>query len=331
MIPGADLETLRRDAAYKKYLDDWRESAKQNAENGEVSASMCLQAAMVDLVSDGRITHDWRGVMDDLLTVDGLPTAYSNKFGQRLYGFGAQTLQPTIHAAHCRWWVEAASGAKELNLEILADAILKKRQADGLIYDRDVSPTILRHRMRTELTMSMAMACDILLAAGRLKEPLTVQLATEVTSPVKCPPLGYLSMEYFRLVALRLLGYEKQFPAGIDEPISKAAEDLEVGWCDFSVKSKVDAYMGTAKRTQRDSPIHSPLIACFVGSLCATCGDNERKIVEERLARYATHLKRNPFDIPAFKMRDVPIPFGADVTPIELICASHLVSKWLPN
>jgi hypothetical protein len=30
-------------------------------------------------------------------------------------------------------------------------------------------------------------------------------------------------------------------------------------------------------------------------------------------------------DIPAFQMRDIPIPFGADRTPIEVICASELM------
>jgi hypothetical protein len=31
-------------------------------------------------------------------------------------------------------------------------------------------------------------------------------------------------------------------------------------------------------------------------------------------------------DIPAFQMRDIPINFGADKTPIEVICSSHLRS-----
>jgi hypothetical protein len=94
------------------------------------------------------------------------------------------------------------------------------------------------------------------------------------------------------------------------------------------MKAKVDAYMGTAKRTQRDRPIHSPLIACHVSFLLEKVQDAEKKnSLSQRLDTYACHLKNNPLDIPAFQMRDVPIPFGADKTPIEVICASFLITQ----
>jgi len=125
-----------------------------------------------------------------------------------------------------------------------------------------------------------------------------------------------------------LLGHEELFPVGIAEHIKACAEDLEVGWGDFAMKSKVDAYMGTAKRTARDKPIHSPLIACHVAVLSSKVDDDaEKAAVLERLMNYAQNLAQDPLDIPAFQMRDVPIPFGADITPIEATCASRLIAN----
>ena len=49
--------------------------------------------------------------------------------------------------------------------------------------------------------------------------------------------------------------------------------------------------------------------------------------IMNRLTIYARSLADNPLDIPAFQMRDVPIPFGADLTPIEAICASRLIAN----
>jgi len=118
------------------------------------------------------------------------------------------------------------------------------------------------------------------------------------------------------------------FPVGVEAHIDACAQGLPFGWCDFSMSSKVDAYMGTAKRTQRDRPIHSPLIACHVRALLDKVQDaKKRSAIHQRLDNYSSHLKENPLDIPAFQMRDVPIRFGADITPIEVVCASHLISQ----
>jgi hypothetical protein len=86
--------------------------------------------------------------------------------------------------------------------------------------------------------------------------------------------------------------------------------------------------MGTAKRTSRDKQIHSPLVACHVGVLSAKVDDpTQRAAIMDRLTIYARNLAENPLDIPSFQMRDVPIPFGADLTPIEAVCASHLIAN----
>ena len=54
----------------------------------------------------------------------------------------------------------------------MPDILLRRKLRDGLIYDYDVSETILRHRMKTEITASLAYAVEILLAAGRLTDAL---------------------------------------------------------------------------------------------------------------------------------------------------------------
>jgi hypothetical protein len=327
LLAGVKLHNGFIDPCHVGYLREWRENAIQRADDGDVSASICLQAAMIDWVLDGRPNHDWLGVMDEFLLLGDSPIAYSEQFSRRLHGFTAQYLQSSIHAIHTRWWIEVASGGT-VDHARYASLLLKKRQSDGLFYDRDISETILRHRMKTELTMSMAMVIEILKASDLINEQFAIELATELCNPSKCPPLGYMSMEYLRLMALEILGLKALFPRGIEGHIITCSEGLNIGWCDFSMGSKVDAYMGTAKRTRRDHPIHSPLIACYVGKLIESVTDsNLASSFRMRMDDYNRHLQSNPLDIPAFQMRDVPIPFGSDRTPIEVICASELIAK----
>ena len=316
---------------YADYLKQWRERAIADADKEEVAASICLQATFIDLVLNGAPRHDWLGVMDELLFADELPLAYSEAYGAKLCGFAAQYRQSTVHSIHTRWWVELLCAPDKCDHARFAKLIEAKLQSDGLFYDFDVSGTVLRHRMKSELTMSSATAAEILLAATKLDDAAALKLATNLCDQKKCPSLGYMGMEYFRLNALRTLGHEKLFPVGIEDAIVACAEGLPVGWCDFAMSGKIDAYMGTAKRTQRDKPIHSPLTARHVGSLAGQV-KSEKAIseIKERYDAYRLHLTKNPMDIPAFQMRDVPIPFGADRTPIELICASAIVLEGQP-
>ena len=327
LLPGVPLDPTSRQPVYVDYLKAWRENVVTRADDGEVASSCCLQAAIIDLVLAGEIKHDWLGIMDEYLVDDGKPLAYSTRYGARLYGFDSQYRQTTIHAIHARWWLETVMRPKEIDHERFAALLQAKKQSDGLIYDADVSETVLRHRMKSELTLSAAMSVEILRNAGRLSDKDALALATNITDPKKCPPLGYLGMEYFRLQVLQQLRHESLFPDGIDDAITACEVGLPAGWCDFSIVSKVDAYMGTAKRTSRDKPIHAPLTALHVRALLERLPDGEkREKTRERLVAYANHLAKQPMDIPAFQMRDVPIPFGADRTPIEVICASNLMA-----
>jgi len=329
VLPGVILQSGFIHPAFDSYLRGWRERVISDADNGIAAASICQQAVMIDLVLDGRPKHDWHSVMKDLLTVGDQPLAYSKYFGALLYKFDAQYLQSTVHSIHTRWWIEMLAHAEKIDQEKFASLILSKKGVDGLIYDNNVSPTILRHRMKAELSLSAVMGAEILFKAGALSQLLKNELATSLCDPRKVPPMGYMASEQFRLAALRILGHEEQFPTGINEHIKACEVGLTRGWGDFSIASKVDAYMGTAKRTSRDKQIHSPLVTCHVQQLSTKVTDPEQKTaIKERLESYATYLSENPLDIPAFQMRDVPIPFGADMTPIEAVCASHLIAHF---
>src|SRR5437879_1364207 len=104
-VPDVEIEGICN-AAYLDYLRVWREEAIALADAGDVAASVCHQACLVDLAVEGKIRHDWLGIMDEFLAHDGTPLAYSEAFGRRLHGFGAQYLQSTVHAIHTRWWIE---------------------------------------------------------------------------------------------------------------------------------------------------------------------------------------------------------------------------------
>ncbi|MDR7927244.1 hypothetical protein RIE95_09660 [Acidithiobacillus thiooxidans] len=328
MLPGVVLDFGFSHSAFERYLREWREQAISAADDGVTAASVCHQAVLIDLVLFGQLRHDWLSVMQDILTDAGRPVAYSSDYGKRLHKFGGQWLQSTVHSIHTRWWVETLSKPVSVDHDYFAKLILDKKRADGLIYDMDVSATTLRHRMKAELSMSAVMGAEILSKAGHLTDALCNELATSLCDPLKVPPLGYMTSEQFRLAALRILRHEEQFPTGIGEHIMACAEGLQHGWGDFPIASKVDAYMGTAKRIARDKPIHSPLVACHISVLAEKVDDPARQAaILDRLTDYALSLAQNPLDIPAFQMRDVPIPFGADLTPIEAVCASSLINN----
>jgi len=329
LLPGVCLRIGFFHPAFNRYLHDWREQVIIDADDGVTSASTCLQAVLIDLVFEGRLQHDWLSIMSDLLTnTEGNPIAYSKNYGKQLYKFEEQYLQSTIHAIHTRWWIEKLINMEKLDHEKYAKLILAKKSTNGLIYDSDVSKTTLRHRMNSELTMSAAMGAEILSESGNLSDELRDELSTNLCDLRKIQQFGYMSSEQFRLTALRILSHEEQFPVGIEKHIEDCTKGLEYGWNDFSITSKKDAYMGTAKRTTYDKPLHSPLIACHVAILADKVEEHAKKrLIIDRLNAYALRLAENPLDIPAFQMRDVPIPFGTDITPIETICASWIIDS----
>ncbi len=326
-LPGVKLKTGFSHTVFERYLKDWREDSVRRSESGDVAASVCLQATVIDIVLDGSAQQDWISVMDDHLTDNGRPVAYSRAYGDRLHKFARQHLQPTLHAIHTRWWIEQVAQPNGADHEEFARLVLAKRQPSGLVYDADVSATILRHRTQAELCASMVMAVEIIGAADLLTDSLREQFAASIADPSLVPPRGSMTTEQLRLAALRRLGHEELFPVGIARHLSGCAEGLDVGWCDFAVAAKTDTHMGSPKRTSRDTPVHSPLVACHVGELIGKidCA-HEQESARKRLTEYARHLSQNPLDIPAFAMRDSALPFGAGITPLETVGASWLIS-----
>ncbi len=326
-LPGIRLHPIPLVPEHEKYLREWRAATLTCADDDDVCASMCLQAAFIELSTDGRLTTDWLGIFDTCLTgANGAPLAYSPKFAARLYGFGNQAIQSTITAAHTRWWLEGLRNAATVNHGRYGQWLLEQKYRDGLLYDYDVSGTILRHRMRTELTMSLAYALEILFHGGLVDDALRDDILASLADAKRVPPSRYMSTEYFRRRALEALGAINHFPVGELDAIEACATDLAVGFGDFAMADKRDSYMGTAKRTARDKPIHSPLSACHVTALLPFVQDTDTKArIEARLAAYCEHLRAHPLDIPAFQMRDIHVPFGADKTPIEVLCAAHLI------
>lgn len=327
-LPGIRLGPIAFLPEHDSYLRDWRAAALACAENDDVCASMCLQAAFIELSRDGRITTDWLGLFDECLTgPNGWPIAYSAKYGARLHGFGKQVIQSTVVAIHTRWWLEGLRNAAAVDHERYGRWLLEQKTRDGLIYDLDISETVLRHRMKTELAMSLAYALEILNKAGLVDATLRDAVLASLVDPRRCPPSRYMSTEYFRRRALEVLGALNLFPVGVEQAIEACATDLAVGFGDFAMVDKRDSYMGTAKRTARDKPIHAPLSACHVLALLPLVTAEDAKArIEARLATYRAHLQTHPLDIPAFQMRDVHVPFGADKTPIEVLCAAHLIT-----
>ena len=155
ILPDIDIEPGFLIAEYEAYLHEWLLAAREDAESGHVSAAICLQGAFAELATTGRLETDWLGIFDAYLTDElGGPLAYSEAYGTRLYKFAAQWKQSTVHAIHTRWWLECAIDRENTDHSHFAQLLAPKESA-GWICDHDVSPTIERHRMKSELTQSI--------------------------------------------------------------------------------------------------------------------------------------------------------------------------------
>ena len=317
-LPGVSFEDVDLLPRHADWIEEWLHDVSEDVEAGDVSSSVCLQGVISELVLFRGIRTDWLGVLEEYLT-DGEPLAYSQAYGQRLYKFHDQWRQSPVHAVHAHWWIR-----RVLDAEVLSDypdLILKRVQPSGWIYDPRVSPTRVRNRMKSELTMSMAMGVEILKYHGSmngLDEKLVATLASMSMT-------GYLGAEYFRLKTLEDLSATGHAPVGMDSMLKECEADE--GYCDFYVSSKVDDYMGTAKRSMRDLAIHSPVASLHAGHIGAYCDGSVRCEVAQRLTAFGEYLREYPMDIPAFRIRDLDAPFGTGLSPLEVIAASRLACE----
>lgn len=317
LLPLIKLEDIEIITEYKEWLDTWVGNLEDEIENGNVASSWCLQGLINEIVLNGRPQTDWLGIMDEHLMNQDVPLAYSEGFGNKLYKFN-QWHQTPVHAVHTRWWIENVIDSSKVNRHY-GNIIENFIQSNGQIYNPKVSETGLRTRMKAEFMMSLAMGTEILESYGLLNRE-----RKKVFEGILCsePRTMYLSAEYFRCSALFNLTSSVHLELG---PVISNCEAGK-GYCDFSMDLKVDDYMGTAKRSQRDVAVHSPLMSLYAYYLSNCSASINSDDVIERLRTFGGYLKDNPFDIPAFKIRDLDIPFGTDVTPLEVIAASYIIS-----
>lgn len=320
-LPRVKLREMQLAQSHQEWLLKWLSATESEIENGDISVSHCLQGILSEMAVYGAPKTDWLGVIEEyLMDEDGIPTAYSEQYGKRLYRFNFW-LQSPIHAIHCIWFIEQVCLSASKEIQKYAEFIVKSIQPNGWIYNPSVSVTRQQNRMKSEYMMSMAMGCEILASVGRLSEYTQRFQATLSSFPVT----DFLSAEYFRLKALILLQSPELAPTGLDELLSvcKTAQ----GFSEFAIESKVDDYMGTAKRTARDKPIPSPLVGLYASTVASLCSNDMKTDVRNWLKAYGKHLQKEQFDIQAFKIRDEDISFGTDLSPLEIIAASFLIAS----
>lgn len=317
-LPGADLNDLELCGVYRDWMEDWLYTLNENIEQECISSAECVQGLLCETLL-GEVATDWRQVENTLLRDgEGNPLAYSEAYGKRLFKFEAQWKQTPVYAVYNSFWIcRHCGGTDRSDYQAL---IQKFIQPDGWIYNPEVSNTQIRTRMKSELLMSLAMGTEILLpdqmSAGQIHR-FEAALAS-------LPLTGYVSAEFFRLKALENIQRTCQFPEGIGEMLEKC--EAKEGYNDFCVSDKMDDYMGTRKRTRHDAAIHTPLISNMARALSLSGENALAEAVAGRMRAYAERLRRNPMDIPAFRMRDIAYPFGAGVTPLEVIAASIITN-----
>lgn len=318
LLPNLTLTELDLLSEHEKWLTTWLQELETNIEAGDIAASLCLQGAISEIALHGTLRTDWLGVMDEYLMRDGKPIAYSEQYGNRLYQF-THWIQTEVHAIHARQWIEKVSELPpSLDYPSLIEELI---QPSGWIYNPAVSPTGLQTRMKSEYLMSLAMGVEIL-SSSPILDCNRAQFEAALSDT---PVTGYLSAEYFRQYALEVLGSIRLAPTAIDIVINSC--EVGEGYCDFDVKAKVDDYMGTAKRVGRDIPVHSAISSLHALSLSSLCDDNEQERVSARLNRFGKHLAANPMDIQPFRMREIDIPFGTGLSPLEAIAASGIITR----
>lgn len=315
-LPTLDLEGLPLLDEHAAWLTNWLKEIESNVEGGSVAASLCLQGAIGETILYGETQTDWVGVMDEFLVRENRPLAYSEEFGKRLYKF-AFWEQTEVHAVHARRSVEQLCGtAQGFDYAALIEELI---QPSGWIYNPSVSPTGIRTRMKSEYLMSLAMGIEILAAHDRLADKKLIFEGVISAENLT----NYLSAEYFRLRSLEILDSANLLPANLESVLQSC--EIGEGYCDFDVKGKVDDYMGTAKRIGRDVTVHSALSALHALAISSACDEESKNRVKERVRQFANHIRNNPLDIPPFKMREIDVPFGTGLSPLEVIAASGIV------
>jgi len=317
-LPIPELESVDLLPEHQKWLEEWLRKVESLIDTGDIASSICLQGIISEIVLYGHPRIDWLGIMEEYLTdATGKPIAYSKLYGKRLHKF-LFWLQSPVHAVYSRWWIEKVCMDKsEKDYSSLIKSFI---QPNGWIYNPQVSCTNIRTRMKSERMMSAAMGIEILKFSDNIDNymlPFQAVLSSE-------PITGFLSAEYFRIKALEQIESIELIPSDMSGMIDSC--ETELGYSDFSLKNKLDDYMGTQKRTEWDKVVHSPISSIHAYYIASFCDKITRDKVFKKIKYLKNHLQTSPFDIPPFTMRSIDIPFGTDITPLELIAASYITN-----
>ncbi|KOF08642.1 hypothetical protein AC739_19155, partial [Planococcus glaciei] len=322
LLPIGNLLNLEILPLHKEWLKKWYNDLELQISEENLSISDCFQGINTELILYGKLKTDWSKILDELLTDENSkPLAYSEVYGMnRLYKFNEQWKQSPVHAIYTHWWIRGILEEAQKREEI-AELIPSLIQNNGWIYNPEVSDTQIQTRMKSELLMSMAMGIEILKHHNNLK-PYSEKLLVTL---MDCPNTGYISAEYFKVKAFEFLKFSP--PISIHEFHYKLLRicNSGKGFSDFSITSKRDDYMGTLKRIQRDKAIDSPVISVYSHYLAQYFEESKKQDIYTDLNIYGNHLSKEPLDIPAFRMRDIDIPFGTAITPLELVASNYLI------
>jgi hypothetical protein len=308
---------------HENQLANWVTEQIEFFERGELASGALLVAYLGNRLLDNKNSFDWQGAIEEHLVQDEKAMSYSAAFGRKLYRFDDQWQQFNINAAYNCWFIYKNEG---LDGKKFVDQISSQRQPGGLYFDGITSPTIYRHRMKTEIAMSTAMAIDVLNQEDLLTASNRSETLAALLSPTTMPILNYLSYEYFRSRAVDVLDPSMLDKSRIETLLLKCAEELPFGWADFVMSEKTNDYMGTATRVARDRNIDSPILATMAYWLASKSTTPIMSEAKRRLAEYAKQLASPHKDIPAFKMRDLQFDFGSSITGLELIAATNLTN-----
>lgn len=315
-----DLKATELLTEHREYLTSRYKEIEENIEKECVSISMCVEGLLIEYLIHGKPLFDWIGIKDELLRDENL-LAYSKNYGNLLNNFSQYYQSPIYALYYHRLLEEEILGKSSINYH---DLILNYVQPTGWIYNPDVSPTNIRTRMKTELFMSMAMGSEILLSNDGITKELLSKFQSAIAS---INMTGFLGAEYYRLKSLKILDSTHFVPNGYGDMVTSSA--TEIGFCDFSLSNKVDDYMGTQKRTSRDQEVHSAIAAVHASELSNYVDKRTQEFVNSQVNKFTEHLMKNPLDLPAFRMRDIEIPFGIGVSTNEIIHSILLFEKFV--
>nr|ADQ20511.1 BseYIB [Bacillus sp. 2521] len=292
---------------YKRILEGYLDYLNTALEYESIAMSEVVAGVISELILYNEIKHDWFLIIKDLLEYDELPISYSKNYGEKLYGFNSQWLQHTVHATYNHSFIMNLLNKSQFDYSSI---ILDLVQPDGYIYNKKVSATNPRTRMKSELLMSLAMGLS-LIDSSRIPEQCIVKIKT-------FDKTEFVTAEYFKLFCLKLLKIDNLETYCNYNDILLERCFTGTGYADFNVQDKVDDYMGTLKRTARDKSVASPLITVYAGEIAEVLGSSTLDLYNSNKEKYIQHLSLNPLDITAYKMRDLNADFGESITPFEI-------------